>query len=196
SFTAPDHDFPSHLELRLTVTDSGGLSDTETLRLDPETVDLTFKSDPAGLDLTTGEKSGPAPFVETVIVGSKLSLTAPTPQSLGGTVYGFSSWSDGGAAGHQIIAPAAPTTYTATYKVEPSPPGMVLGYGFEETSGTTATDASPFKNNGTINGPVSSTSGKFGRALSFDGTNDRVDVPDAASLDLSNGMTLEAWVKP
>ncbi|HEX5988995.1 MAG TPA: LamG-like jellyroll fold domain-containing protein [Solirubrobacterales bacterium] len=196
SFTAPDHDFPSHLELRLTVTDSGGLSDTETLRLDPETVDLTFKSDPAGLDLTTGEKSGPAPFVETVIVGSKLSLAAPSPQSLNGTVYGFSSWSDGGARTHEIAAPATTTTYTATYKVEPSPPGLVLGYGFEETAGTTATDISPFKNNGTINGPTGTASGKFGRALSFDGSNDRVDVPDAASLDLSNGMTLEAWVKP
>jgi len=196
SFTAPDHDFPSHLELRLTVTDSGGLSDTETLRLDPETVDLTFKSDPAGLDLTTGEKSGPAPFVETVIVGSKLSLAAPTPQSLGGTVYGFSAWSDGGARTHQLVAPATATTYTASYKVEPSPPGLVLGYGFEETAGTTASDVSPFKNNGTINGATGTASGKFGRALSFDGSNDRVDVPDAASLDLSSGMTLEAWVKP
>ena len=196
SFTAPDHDFPSHLELRLTVTDSGGLSDTETLRLDPETVDLTFKSDPPGLDLTTGEKSGPAPFVETVIVGSKLSLAAPSPQSLAGTVYGFSSWSDGGARTHQVIAPATPTTYTASYKVEPGVPGLVLGYGFEETSGTTANDVSAFKNNGTINGATSNASGKFGRALSFDGTNDRVDVPDADSLDLSTGMTLEAWVKP
>ncbi|HEY6730298.1 MAG TPA: LamG-like jellyroll fold domain-containing protein [Solirubrobacterales bacterium] len=196
SFTAPDHDFPSHLELRLTVTDSGGLSDTETLRLDPETVDLTFKSDPAGLDLTTGEKSGPAPFAETVIVGSKLSLAAPSPQSLSGTVYGFSSWSDGGDRTHEIIAPATATTYTATFKPEVSPPGLVLGYGFEETAGTTANDISPFKNNGTINGATGSASGKFGRALSFDGTNDRVDVPDASSLDLSNGMTLEAWVKP
>ncbi|HKO38760.1 MAG TPA: LamG domain-containing protein, partial [Solirubrobacterales bacterium] len=44
--------------------------------------------------------------------------------------------------------------------------------------------------------PTSTASGKFGRALSFDGVNDRVDVPDAASLDLTTGMTLEAWVRP
>jgi hypothetical protein len=74
--------------------------------------------------------------------------------------------------------------------------GLVLGFGFEETSGTLATDASSAKNNGTLNGPVSTASGRFGRALSFDGVNDRVDVPDAPSLDLSTGMTLEAWVKP
>ncbi len=49
-FFAPDHEFPSHLELRLTVTDSGGLSDTETVRLDPKTVDLSFKTEPTGAD--------------------------------------------------------------------------------------------------------------------------------------------------
>ncbi|HEX6154024.1 MAG TPA: LamG-like jellyroll fold domain-containing protein [Solirubrobacterales bacterium] len=193
SFTAPDHEFPSHLELRLTVTDSGGLSDTETLRLDPRTVDLTFKSDPAGLNLTVGEQTGPAPLVRTVIVGSKLSVAAPTPQSLSGSWLGFSSWSDGGARTHEIVAPASAATYTATYKAEP---GLVAAYGFEETSGTAAKDASNFENNGTLNGATSTASGKFGRALSFDGVNDRVDVPDAASLDLSAGMTLEAWVRP
>ena len=196
SFVAPDHEFPSHLELRLTVTDSGGLSDTETLRLDPKTVDLTFKSDPAGLILNAGESATPTPFIKTVIIGSKLSIAATTPQGLNNTWYGFSSWSDGGPATHDIVAPATATTYTATYKPEPTPAGLVLGYGFEETAGTTAGDVSPFKNNGTINGPTGTASGKFGRALSFDGTNDRVDVPDAASLDLSNGMTLEAWVNP
>jgi glucose/arabinose dehydrogenase len=196
SFIAPDHDFPSHLELILTVTDSGGLSDTETLRLDPKTVDLSFKTEPAGLTLTAGEQTGTAPFTKTVIVNSKVSLAAPTPQSQSNSWLGFSSWSDGGPRTHDIVAPASPTAYTAVYKPEPSPPGLVLGYGFEETSGTTATDVSPFKNNGTINGPVGTASGKFGRALSFDGVNDRIDVPDAASLDLTTGMTLEAWVDP
>jgi len=196
SFIAPDHEFPSHLELRLTVTDSGGLSDTETLRLDPKTVDLVFKSEPPGLTLLAGESATAAPYTKTVIVGSKVSLAAPTPQSLNGSWMGFSSWSDGGARVHDIVAPATTTTYTATYKPEPTPAGLVLGYGFEETSGATANDVSPFKNNGTINGPTSTASGKYGRALSFDGTNDRVDVPDAASLDLTTGMTLEAWVKP
>ena len=38
--------------------------------------------------------------------------------------------------------------------------------------------------------------GKFGTALSFDGAGDFVSVADSASLDLSTGMTLEAWVRP
>ncbi len=195
-FTAPDHDYPSHLELRLTVTDSGGLTDTETLRLDPRTVNLNFATEPPGLSLTAGEDTVTAPFTKTVIVGSKLSIAAPTPQSLNNAWLGFSAWSDGGTRTHEVIAPASPVTYTATYKPETAPPGLVLGYGFEETSGATATDVTPLKNNGTISGATSTASGKFGRALSFDGTNDKVDVPDASSLDLTTGMTLEAWVKP
>jgi glucose/arabinose dehydrogenase/PKD repeat protein len=196
SFIAPDHEYPSYLELRLTATDSGGLSNTQTLRLDPRTVDLTFKSEPAGLTLSAGELSGAAPFTKTVIVGSHQTITAATPQLLNNAWQEFSSWSDGGAATHDLVAPGAATTYTATYKPAAASPGLVLAYGFEETSGTVANDSSPAKNNGTINGPVSTASGRFGRALSFDGVNDRVDVPDSSSLDLTTGMTLEAWVKP
>ena len=32
--------------------------------------------------------------------------------------------------------------------------------------------------------------------LSFDGTNDLVSVADANALDLTNGMTLSAWLRP
>ena len=39
-------------------------------------------------------------------------------------------------------------------------------------------------------------SGRFGGALSFDGVNDLVTVLDANDLDLTTGMTLEAWVRP
>ena len=41
-----------------------------------------------------------------------------------------------------------------------------------------------------------STSGKYGDALQFNGTNALVTIPDSASLHLSTGMTLEAWVDP
>ena len=39
-------------------------------------------------------------------------------------------------------------------------------------------------------------SGRFGGALTFDGVNDRVTVPHAASLALTTGVTMEAWVAP
>ena len=63
-------------------------------------------------------------------------------------------------------------------------------------SGTTATDASGRGNTGTISGPARTTAGQFGGALSFDGVNDWVTIPDANTLDLTTGMTMEAWVRP
>jgi hypothetical protein len=51
-----------------------------------------------------------------VIVGSSNSVSAPSPQSLGGSSYTFVSWSDGLAQSHQIVAPATNTTYTATFQ--------------------------------------------------------------------------------
>src|SRR2546422_8439890 len=33
-------------------------------------------------------------------------------------------------------------------------------------------------------------------AFSFDGVNDRIDIGDSATLDLTGGFTLEAWVYP
>jgi glucose/arabinose dehydrogenase/PKD repeat protein len=115
SFVGPDHEYPSYLELRLTARDSGGLSDTKSVRLDPKTVELSFRSDPAGLQLTVGSANATTPFSRTVIAGSKNSIIAPSPQILGGTNYEFASWSDGGAQSHDIVAPDAAATYTATY---------------------------------------------------------------------------------
>jgi chitodextrinase len=78
----------------------------------------------------------------------------------------------------------------------PPQPGLVASYGFDEGSGTAAADSTGNGNHGTlVNGPTW-TLGRFGQALSFDGTNDRVTVPDANTLDLTTGMTLEAWLKP
>jgi hypothetical protein len=114
SFNAPDHEYPSHLELSLTVTDSGGLSSTASVRLDPKTVALRFESVPAGLELVIGQVRRATPFEETVILGSSNTISAPSPQLHDGHEYVFSSWSDGGAQTHLITAGSA-ATYTATY---------------------------------------------------------------------------------
>ena len=58
------------------------------------------------------------------------------------------------------------------------------------------TDASGQGNTGTISGATWTTAGKFGGALSFNGTSAWVTVADAASLDLTTGLTIEAWVNP
>jgi glucose/arabinose dehydrogenase len=119
SFTAPDHEYPCWLELRLTATDSGGLASTTSVRLDPKTVVLTFKTNPGGLvlsDLVVNEAPRTTPFSVTVVVGSANSVSAPSPQQFNKSTYNFVSWSDGGPQSHTITAPAVNTTYTATYR--------------------------------------------------------------------------------
>jgi len=94
---------------------------------------------------------------------------------------------------------AGNTTTSATVTVTVSgglTSGLVAAYGFNEGSGTTVADSSGSNNNGTTTATTWSTTGKFGAALSFNGTSSWVTVPDANSLDLTTGMTLEAWVNP
>ncbi|HEU0023995.1 MAG TPA: DUF4082 domain-containing protein [Thermoleophilaceae bacterium] len=73
--------------------------------------------------------------------------------------------------------------------------GLIAAYGFEETSGSTVTDLAR-DHNGTISGAGRTSSGRFGRALTFDGNNDWVTVPHDSELNLSSGLTVEAWVRP
>jgi hypothetical protein len=118
SFTAPDHQYPCWLELRLTATDSGGLTSTASVRLDPKTVVLTFRTNPGGLVLSANfnDTALATPFAVTVVVRSSNSVSAPLSQTFNKSTYGFNSWSDGGSASHPITAPEVNTTYTATYR--------------------------------------------------------------------------------
>jgi PKD repeat protein len=116
SLVAPDHEYPSHLELRLTATDSSGQQDVRVLRLDPRTVTLGFQTNPGGLSLAVNGSTSKASFTRTVIVGSTNSVSAVSPQSKGSKTYRFQSWSDGGAQTHNLTAPATNQTYTARFR--------------------------------------------------------------------------------
>jgi uncharacterized repeat protein (TIGR01451 family) len=120
SFAAPDHEYPSWLELILTATDSGGLTGTTSVRLDPKTVTLSFATVPSGLQLSVGSTTSTSPFTRRVIQGSRNTITAPLQQTVGGTTYNWQSWSDGGARSHDVV-PSASGSYTATYVAAPTP---------------------------------------------------------------------------
>jgi glucose/arabinose dehydrogenase/PKD repeat protein len=115
TFVAPDHEYPSYLELELTVRDNDGLTNTTVRPLQPKTVTLTLMSSPPGLTVTAGDVTGAAPFTKTVIQGSLLTLTAPQNQTSGAAPYRFFGWSDQKDRTHTVTAPATNTTYTATY---------------------------------------------------------------------------------
>ncbi len=99
------------------------------------------------------------------------------------------------AAGNRS-AKAAITRSVGSCTPGTSAPGLVAAYGFDETSGSGTSDASGYGNHGTLTGASRTASGRFGRAVSFDGVNDQVAVSDSTSLDLTDEMTLEAWVRP
>jgi hypothetical protein len=75
----------------------------------------------------------------------------------------------------------------------PPGPGLVASYGFNENTGLLAGDSSGNGRIATITGPTW-TAGKYGSALSFDGTNDLVDLP-ALGTFYRTAFTYEAWAK-
>src|SRR5262249_30228148 len=78
---------------------------------------------------------------------------------------------------------------TATATTPAGPSGLVAAYGFNEGTGTTVTDASGNGNTGTISNATWAATGKFGKALQFNGTSALVTVPNTAALQLSAKLT-------
>lgn len=121
-FIAPQHDYPSYIDIVLRVSDDRGLSGTAALQFKPRTVDLSLASDPAGIELLGASTQAISPFTVPAIDGSEIQLSAPQSAVIGGTTYTFSGWSDGGAREHPILVSAAQTQYTASYLGGPVPP--------------------------------------------------------------------------
>jgi glucose/arabinose dehydrogenase len=114
SFVAPDHEYPSHLELRLTATDSHGSSTTTAIELQPRTSTLTVTSSLPGAALTIDGAPAPSPTTITVLRGGTATVAAPLVVTSGGKRYRFSRWTDSVAAVHDV-AVAGDTSLTATY---------------------------------------------------------------------------------
>ena len=113
SFQTPDHEYPSHLLLTVTVKDSQNLATQRTVQLDPKTVTLVFGSSPAGLPVSVAGRSGVTS--QTFIVGSTFTISAPAIQQQGARLWTLAGWSDGGAPTHQVVAPATARSYVAAY---------------------------------------------------------------------------------
>jgi Ca2+-binding RTX toxin-like protein len=106
----------NHLEIRLTATDSNGLSKTITQALQPNRVNVTFESNPSGLSLQVNGTTFTAPRTFVSWEGYELNVNALSPQTLSGKTYIFASWSDGKGQRHDIATGAASSTYTAAFK--------------------------------------------------------------------------------
>ena len=96
-----------------------------------------------------------------------------------------------------IIFVALSTVFFLSHVHAAAPTNGLVGYwNFNEGSGTTAGDTSGNNNNGALTNGPTWTSGKVGSgAVSFDGTNDYVDLGNPNSLIPGSGITMSAWIK-
>jgi chitodextrinase len=167
--------------------------------------------------------SAPGTLTGSAVSGSEIDLSwGAASDNVGVTGYRVERCQGSGCSGFALIASPSGTSYnnlgltagtTYSYRVRATdaagnlgpysnvfsastPSGLVAAYSFGEGSGSSVVDASGNGNAGTVAGTTWSASGKFGNALSFNGTSARVTVADAASFHLTSGMTLEAWVNP
>jgi glucose/arabinose dehydrogenase len=118
----------------LTATDSQGASRTVTRDINPNTATITLASNPTGLTLTRDGQPVTAPNSFASVVGFIRPIGAAATQTVGGTTYNFVSWSDGGAATHNVATPATNTTYTANYTPATTTSGLKAEF-FDYTSG-------------------------------------------------------------
>ncbi len=97
-----------------------------------------------------------------------------------------------------LVMAASATEAQGTFiSTDPSTTGNLRGWWrMEEGSGTTLSDASGLANDGSIEGSPTWVAGQDGSALHFNGSTDDVLVPDAASLDITDQLTVAAWVRP
>jgi len=150
SFTPVDHGLNTWIEVCLTATDSGGLSNSKCIALLPATTTLTFQTSPiGGLSLTVDGVTNTTPFTVNAPINSSAQVIAPAAQTTSQGTYGFQSWSDGGAATHTITVGNSPASYTATY----APTNMTLTFQTNPTGlqlaitnalGVTTTYRTPF----------------------------------------------------
>ncbi|MBM4029686.1 MAG: LamG domain-containing protein, partial [Planctomycetes bacterium] len=93
-----------------------------------------------------------------------------------------------------LVLLAVPGMVVATRAAEP---GLVGWWQFNEGSGTKAADSSGNNNDGTLSGPVTWAESHDGTTcLSFNGPYNFVRVPNHASLNPTDQISICAWVNP
>ena len=81
--------------------------------------------------------------------------------------------------------------------VASSPTGsLVAHYKLDEGAGSAISDASAYSNNAVAIGNPTWILGKQGQALRFNGTSQYGSAPDHQSLDITQQITIAAWIRP
>jgi hypothetical protein len=172
-------------------------------------VDLTWNDNASDETGFVVERSSSSSFatVQSTQLGANVRSWSDTGRTASTTYWyrvravnavGPSGWSNSASATTQ----AAPTTPPPpTYAQEVAADAPVSWWRLGETSGTTAADerganGGSYRGGATLGVPSLLATDSANRAVRFDGSNDAVQVNDSSSLDLTNRITLEAWIKP
>jgi glucose/arabinose dehydrogenase len=94
TFIAPDHEYPSFLEIVLTAKSSDGKEGKAAVLMDPKIMKFKLESSPSKLQLIFNEKPITTPYSTNVILGATVNLEAPNSQKRGSTAYLWDIWSD------------------------------------------------------------------------------------------------------
>lgn len=131
TFDAPDHSYPSALEIRLTAS-IGGVETTDTVVLVPKAVTLGFRTTPNRLDFSINGATvhgvpGTPKVSQTFIVGSHIGLSTPSPQILDGVEFTFDEWSDGSHSRTRTLsAPTSPWSPSLSALFDPTSADLSL----------------------------------------------------------------------
>ena len=174
--------------IQLTVKDSQGLTRTVYRDVKPRIATLSFATSPAGLSVSLDGQPRLTPYSTTSVVGVTRQLAAPTTQvAANGDTYRFTSWSDAGAAVHNVNTPSTATTYTARYTKITAPDLVVTAIGATPAApqpGQTVRFSATIKNNGSAATPAGV---KHGVLFSVNGV--RVSFSDTSTTSLAAGAS-------
>ena len=104
--------------MELTAIDGRKLPITITRKLTPVTRSVRIDSSPAGAPIVYGGVSQTAPYEKLggSTIGLHTTLSAAPTFTHEGSAYEFESWSDGGAAIHDLVIPDHDVALTASYR--------------------------------------------------------------------------------
>ena len=159
------------------------------------TVTFTRRIDPATLSAASFRLSGPDGPVAAAITWDerkRLATLAPAAPLRRISIYTVQLTADVRDRRGRALVPVS-----WSFESSPDPSLAHAAFPFSEGSGSTSADSSANGNRAQLTGDTRwSTSGKFGGALVLEGGSDGAAVPAGDSLNVTNGLTIEAWIHP
>ena len=103
--------------ITLTVTDSKGMSDKDSVDILPRKTVLTFITSPPGLKITLDGQPLETPASVNAVEGTTRNIAVVSPQILDEVEYSFQSWSNDGDDIQTITVPTDDITLVAQYSI-------------------------------------------------------------------------------